>query len=279
LKRLEQEGFSLAGLYLDTKDQNEERLVMCVHAENSIWKLQRLLGPQDLKLAKQSHQFSLRASFCNTGSSESFYGSPTYTDSVGDVKHYFPRGLCCENTLDLQAEGIDHSVPDNIADHHPSKRRRSFNLGRIPSKPLLQTVCLLLPPDLLRCSQHTRLSPASQLLTHALNCGFELVGCRLVCLNSSQTHSASLLFSGTVDELWHTFINRPALVVALQRENAVSCFHQILESGTPNHAKKVLHAFGHMMMASQNTAQAHQQLTHFFDDLSPRCKDSISNEA
>ena len=32
--------------------------------------------------------------------------SPTYNDSVTDVKRYFPDGLCCANTLDMQAEGV-----------------------------------------------------------------------------------------------------------------------------------------------------------------------------
>ena len=53
--------FTLAGLYLSPSD----RLVMCVQAENAVYKLSQLVGPADLREAKANHQFSLRASFAS----------------------------------------------------------------------------------------------------------------------------------------------------------------------------------------------------------------------
>ena len=60
--------FTIVGLYLTQDD----RAIICVQAENSIYKLKQLVGPADLKEAKSSHQFSLRASFASQ--SDEFYG-------------------------------------------------------------------------------------------------------------------------------------------------------------------------------------------------------------
>ena len=57
------------GIHL-TRDT--DHVVFCVQAENCIYKLLQLVGPADLREAKSSHQFSLRASFASQP--ESFYG-------------------------------------------------------------------------------------------------------------------------------------------------------------------------------------------------------------
>ena len=58
----------MIGSYLSRDD----RVVLCVQAENSVYKLKQLVGPPDIKEAKKSHQFSLRASFAVN--SDDFYG-------------------------------------------------------------------------------------------------------------------------------------------------------------------------------------------------------------
>ena len=61
--------FTVVGVLLT---HDTDSIVFCVQAENCIYKLLQLVGPTDLKEAKSSHQFSLRASFATHPNS--FYG-------------------------------------------------------------------------------------------------------------------------------------------------------------------------------------------------------------
>ncbi|KAL5247721.1 hypothetical protein ACHWQZ_G019565 [Mnemiopsis leidyi] len=269
LKRLEQEEFTIVGIHL-TPDT--DHVVFCVQAENCIYKLLQLVGPPDLKEAKSSHQFSLRASFASQP--ESFYASPTYSDSVTDVKRYFPEGLCCSNTLDMQAEGIPHSYKDKLV---TTANTRRYISRSYPLKPLLQTVCVVFPPDLLRPAKHMRLSPASQLITMIQGCQFEIVNARLLTIPSAHLQKFRTLFKVHY-ELSQTFVNRSCLVFVLQRENASSCFSQILQGYSNCNNKKVLDSYDHMMLTSTNKKTCEEQIKFFFDFLSARCKDQIETQ-
>ncbi|XP_063693573.1 dynein axonemal assembly factor 8-like [Bolinopsis microptera] len=266
LKRLEQEEFTVVGVHL-TRDTDS--IVFCVQAENCIYKLLQLVGPRDLKEAKSSHQFSLRASFATH--SDSFYASPTYNDSVTDVKRYFPDGLCCANTLDMQAEGIPHSYIDELVNTASARRYVSRSY---PLKPLLQTVCVVFPPDLLRPAKHMRLSPASQLITMIQSCQFEIVNVRLLTIPTLQIQPFRTLFKVHY-ELSQTFVNRPCLLLVLQRENAASCFSQILQGYSNTNNRKLLDSYDHMMLTSTNKQTCENQIKFFFDFLPDRCKDQM----
>ena len=65
--------FTIVGIHL-TRDN--DHVVFCVQAENCIYKLLQLVGPTDLREAKSSHQFSLRASFASQP--EFFYGTSKF---------------------------------------------------------------------------------------------------------------------------------------------------------------------------------------------------------
>ncbi|XP_073670135.1 dynein axonemal assembly factor 8 [Paramisgurnus dabryanus] len=105
----------------------------------------------------------------------------------------------------------------------------SVPAGRLVCSALCQTTCLLMPFDLLRQNQPPLYS---ELLHRMLWADCHLVAGRFCTLDKKQrSHIAELLGSSAGGACHESLLSEgPCLIIALQGDNAVTCFNVILES-------------------------------------------------
>ncbi|MGH0165376.1 UNVERIFIED_CONTAM: hypothetical protein FKN15_048735 [Acipenser sinensis] len=216
-------------------------LVLCLQRENAVKKLLDLLGPDDPHLAQSQDQFLWRAQYGTDLIHNGIYGSLSYRKAVRDAKLFFPEGLCCRGTMLMEQEQILSAASDPLVcpQRMQSCRIVSKPHGRlIPSlcantelngvrSALCQTTCLLIPSKLLYTHRRLYIDLLEQLLWNACH----LVAGRLSSLDRLQSqHVAETLRSAQDGCTVSTMLSDgPCLILALQGDNAVTCFDAILD--------------------------------------------------
>ncbi|XP_048049656.1 dynein axonemal assembly factor 8 isoform X2 [Megalobrama amblycephala] len=202
---------------------------------NAVMRLLELMGPEDPVEARTIDQTLWRAQYGSDRLRNGIYGSPSYRKAVEDIKLVFPEGVCCTETSVIRHEKISclHSDPDASMDREQLKTLRTavknkfssgFGQGPLACSALCQTTCLLIPSNLLQQSQPPLYS---DLLQWLLRTGCHLVAGKLCTPNEKQRqHISELLRSSAGGAL---LLEGPCLIIALQADNAVTCFDIILE--------------------------------------------------
>ncbi|XP_070548273.1 dynein axonemal assembly factor 8-like [Ptychodera flava] len=142
LKRICQESFNVVGMRLEVLSADEAKvlvppcdvqnevlckmhvdyltsspaLILCLQRENAIKKLLDLIGPVNPQQAKKTNQFLWRSLFGVDPINNGLHASCSYSASVMEQKLFFPHGLCCPESPDLQAEKITCPAHDPIID-------------------------------------------------------------------------------------------------------------------------------------------------------------------
>ncbi|XP_039543634.1 uncharacterized protein LOC120490257 [Pimephales promelas] len=203
---------------------------------NAVMRLLELMGPEDPIEARTIDQTLWRAQYGSDRLHNGIYGSPSYRKAVEDIKLVFPEGVCWTETSVMQHEKISclRSDPDASLDREQFTTLRTavkntfesgFGQGPLVCSALCQTTCLLIPSNLLQQSQPPLYS---ELLHRLLRTGCHLVAGKLCTPDEKQRqHMSELLRSSAGGAL---LLEGPCLIIALQADNAVTCFDIILES-------------------------------------------------
>ncbi|KAK7174436.1 hypothetical protein R3I93_001602 [Phoxinus phoxinus] len=203
---------------------------------NAVMRLLELMGPEDPVEAHTMDQTRWRAQYGSDRLHNGIYGSPSYRKAVEDIKLVFPEGVCCTETSVMKHEKISclHSDPNASLGREQLNTLRTavkntfssgFGQGPLVCSALCQTTCLLIPSNLLQQSQPPLYS---ELLHRLLRTGCHLVAGKLCAPDEKQRqHMSELLRSSAGGTLP---LEGPCLIIALQADNAVTCFDIILES-------------------------------------------------
>ncbi|XP_027539325.1 uncharacterized protein C16orf71 homolog isoform X3 [Neopelma chrysocephalum] len=257
-------------------------LVLCLQRPNAVKKLVDLLGPEDPKLAQAVDPCLWRAQYGTSTVHNGFYGSKSYRMAVRDMRLFFPEGLCCAKCQTLEEEEIYNLKRDPIFSLEVSKEHKILNCepGRKPNvlgseqlcnpgQPLLgtrcQTTCLVLPGIILRGSEPP---PYVDLLDELLGRGFSVSRARLTVLDMPQALCVSRTLSrakGSVAAKCSLLKDGLCLVLAAQRDNAVTCLGSLLDSACWQ-KQSVLNTAEHLLYP-QNENQAQELLCGLFDSL------------
>ncbi|XP_077069551.1 dynein axonemal assembly factor 8 [Siphateles boraxobius] len=211
-------------------------LVLGLLRVNAVMRLLELMVPEDPVEAHTIDQARWRAHYGSDRLHNGIYGSPSYRKAVEDIKLVFPEGVCCTETSVMKHEKISclRSDPDASLDREQLNTLRTavkntfssgFGQGPLVCSALCQTTCLLIPSNLLQQSQPPLYS---ELLHQLLRTGCHLVAGKLCTPDEKQRqHMSELLRSSAGGVL---LLEGPCLIIALQADNAVTCFDIILES-------------------------------------------------
>ncbi|XP_043945258.1 dynein axonemal assembly factor 8-like [Protopterus annectens] len=305
LRKLDLEKFQLVGIKLLTlhqrnasavitvdKDQQPElfqahltyltsapSVVLCIQRENAVKKLLDLLGPEDPQKAKSQNQFLWRAEYGTDHVYNAMYGSSSYQNAVNDVKLFFKEGLCCLRSEIMEEEEIASVTKDLLISNERQKTCKlvnapldvSFRAVTATGMPfhtaLCQVTCLLLPFPLLSGSHHP---PYIEVLEQLSEKQFELTGVRMTVMDQAQALCIAERFRTEVSLL----SGKPCLILALQRDNAVTCFSSLLDSiswKTLDWTK-----YREYFLYPKDEEQAKQLLCVLFDYLTPNSALQIS---
>ncbi|XP_043089942.1 dynein axonemal assembly factor 8 isoform X2 [Puntigrus tetrazona] len=194
---------------------------------NAVKSLLELIGPEDPDEARTIDQTLLRAQYGSDRLHNGIYASPSYRKAIEDIKLVFPDGVCCSETSVMRHEKIPclHSDPEASSEREQLNISSGFGQGPLVRSALCQTTCLLIPSKLL---QHNQPPLYSELLQQLLRTGCHLVAGRLCTPDEKQRRHISQLLRPSAGEA--RLCEGPCLIIALQADNAVTCFNIILES-------------------------------------------------
>nr|XP_014351953.1 PREDICTED: uncharacterized protein LOC106706083 [Latimeria chalumnae] len=257
-------------------------IALCVQRENAIKKLLDLLGQDDPQECRTQGQFLWRAQYGTDLIQNGLYGSLSYQGAVCDVEVFFQEGLCCPETL-LMEEELIHAVKSDplICLDFPKKRKLIKCSGnchvdfitstRLPTEMLFQsalcqTTCLLLPSLFLRGHHHP---PYIELLDQLIRSEFVLTGVRLTVMDEAQArHIVDILhIAEGLLSVVSLLSEGPCLILALQRDNALSCCDSLLDS--LSWEKMDLQKYRQYLIYPKNEQQAEDLLCCLFDSLAP----------
>ncbi|XP_028670098.2 dynein axonemal assembly factor 8 isoform X2 [Erpetoichthys calabaricus] len=295
LCKVEHEGFHLVGLKVHRLDQQSAlalltpaqlqnpsfvesqveyltsapSLILCLQRENAVKRLLDLLGPEDPLQARKDDQFLWRAQYGTDLLHNGIYGSPSYSKAVKDVKLFFSEGICCKETLLMEQEEIRCAASDllikteHLCSCSPAKKHIIATMEASPARnALCQTTCLLISTCIL-CTPQPSLH--IQLLQQLFLKGFSLVGGRLCHLDRAQGQLVAGVLRSFQEQFAVTAMlsKSPCLILALQRENAVTCFDSILDSICWE--KPELERIRQSLLFPQNETQANKLLCCLFE--------------
>ncbi|XP_078519163.1 dynein axonemal assembly factor 8 isoform X2 [Lissotriton helveticus] len=256
-------------------------LVLCLQRQNAVKKLLDILGPDDPSQGQTQDMCLWRAQYGASLVQNAFYGSTCYQTAVRDMKMFFPEGLCCAQSPVLEEEKISNIRSDPLVslEFHQQRQavRRKLSHQFNSSGPagslclslplhsaLCQTICLVLPEGLLQGSGHPSYIP---LLEHLVSRDFVLTGVRLTRLDQPQAHLIAELL-GPVDSFSATrslLNDSSCLVLAAQRDNAVSCFHSLMDSNDCRW--QAVQECMQLLLYPKTEKEAEELLCCFFDSL------------
>ncbi|XP_073409597.1 dynein axonemal assembly factor 8-like isoform X2 [Dendrobates tinctorius] len=248
-------------------------LVLCLQRINAVLKLLDVLGPDDPQLCKAQDQFLLRAHYGTSSVQNAMYGSTSYRAAIREIKHFFTDGLVCDHrSIVLEEEQIPRMTQDAIFNSRTQRHtvnNLDCNGGLSPSAgtplaaTLCQTTCLLLPSRALRGSSPAYVQVLEQLSRRA----FHITAARLAAFDQSQAPFVAELYSlrDSLSAKFKAEIAGPCLLVAAQRDNAVTCFHSLMASHNLQKDQKSM-AF---ILSPQSQWQAVGMINCFFDSLTP----------
>ncbi|KAH9504288.1 hypothetical protein Btru_064554 [Bulinus truncatus] len=234
---------------------------LALRHQNAVKRLIDLVGPEEPMAARRQNQFLWRGEFGRDIHHNGIYCSGLYVDAVRDIKVLFQDGLCCDDSyllakeepnrsmsqhtailLSLHLFDIQISAPahDNVIDASSTLMRevvmtQSKSHLNGPSSTvedvhhlLVQTVCLVFTPYLMRPTTRSKEVHGLDLLAHMMAHGFQLVGGRLVWMTQRQAECLlAVRGSGQLEQI-AKLCSGPCLVVALERDNAVLAFDSLL---------------------------------------------------
>uniref|UniRef100_H3ADY3 Nucleoside diphosphate kinase-like domain-containing protein n=1 Tax=Latimeria chalumnae TaxID=7897 RepID=H3ADY3_LATCH len=257
-------------------------IALCVQRENAIKKLLDLLGQDDPQECRTQGQFLWRAQYGTDLIQNGLYGSLSYQGAVCDVEVFFQEGLCCPETLLMEEEllylycsvivlclllhfcyvvayrgGGLLSTENNF---------NTLDKDIIILSALCQTTCLLLPSLFLRGHHHP---PYIELLDQLIRSEFVLTGVRLTVMDEAQArHIVDILhIAEGLLSVVSLLSEGPCLILALQRDNALSCCDSLLDS--LSWEKMDLQKYRQYLIYPKNEQQAEDLLCCLFDSLAP----------
>ncbi|XP_063790850.1 dynein axonemal assembly factor 8-like isoform X3 [Pseudophryne corroboree] len=273
-------------------------LILCLRRPNSILRLLELMGPDEPHQCKAQDQFLWRAQYGLSAVQNGMYvsdwgmkaqqgdaavgtsdvrwgeaGSTSYQAAVRDIKHFFPEGLICDQqSVVLEAEQISRLTQDVLFSSRTQRQTRKTLLCQqgqsqridLPfTSALCQTTCLLFPSRTLGGSSPTYIQGLEQLIDKA----FLVTGARLTVFDQSQAQIVAELYSlkNSLSAEFKVLIEGPCLVIAAQRDNAVTCFHSLMGSDNLQNGQN----FVELVLSPQTQAQADKMISCFFDSLTP----------
>ncbi|XP_071958654.1 dynein axonemal assembly factor 8-like [Antedon mediterranea] len=247
-------------------------MVLCLQRENAVKKLLDLCGPEDPKHCKSINQFLWRGIFGKDVIRNGLHVSNSYSAAVQEEKLFFPTGLCCESTPDLVADGIHCPSQDKICGakgqkfmkKNTKKENREDYVFLAAHSGLCETTCVVLTPPLILQTNQNNQNMYVDILDKLVSAGFEVVGARMICLTEKQAGKVLNIYKSSMDKLVsvHT---KPSLVLALERDNAVSCWDTILKSSVVS--SEILLKYAEDILRPLTQSQAHTALGFFFDEL------------
>ncbi|KAM3916827.1 dynein axonemal assembly factor 8-like [Leptodactylus fuscus] len=258
-------------------------LVLCLQRINAILKLLDLLGPDDPKLCKAQDQFLWRAQYGTSCVQNAMYGSTSYQAAIQEIKRFFPDGLVCDHqSIVLQAEQIPRMTHDAIFNSRTQRQTvknqlcnggLSQNAGALFTSALCQTTCLLFPSRTLGGSSPAYVQGLEQLSRKA----FSITGARLTVFDQSQAQLVAEMYSlqDSLSAEFRAMMAGPCLLVAAQRDNAVTCFHSLMASHDPQRDQKC----STLILSPQSQRQAVRMISCFFDSLTPDSIHQVVPEA
>nr|XP_015215484.1 PREDICTED: uncharacterized protein C16orf71 homolog [Lepisosteus oculatus] len=258
-------------------------LALGLQRENAVKRLLDLLGPEDPCVARAQDQFLWRAHYGTDLVHNGVYGSRSYLQAIADVKMFFPEGLCCAESTLMKHEEIPCVTSDLTVSTERIKSYRialhTRNTDTIPlitttglkgepsvRSALCQTTCLLIPAKLL---QSRRRALDLELVEQLLKRACHLVAGRLCVLDTEQSRliEEALKSPQESTSVSAMLANVPCLILALQGDNAVTCFESILDSICLE--KPELMDVRRAILYPYNEKQAAKLLCCLFDSLSP----------
>ncbi|XP_069036850.1 dynein axonemal assembly factor 8 isoform X2 [Lepisosteus oculatus] len=264
-------------------------LALGLQRENAVKRLLDLLGPEDPCVARAQDQFLWRAHYGTDLVHNGVYGSRSYLQAIADVKMFFPEGLCCAESTLMKHEEIPCVTSDLTVSTERIKSYRialhTRNTDTIPlitttglkgepsvRSALCQTTCLLIPAKLL---QSRRRALDLELVEQLLKRACHLVAGRLCVLDTEQSRliEEALKSPQESTSVSAMLANVPCLILALQGDNAVTCFESILDSICLE--KPELMDVRRAILYPYNEKQAAKLLCCLFDSLSPDSLHSI----
>ncbi|KAM9305468.1 dynein axonemal assembly factor 8-like [Gastrophryne carolinensis] len=248
-------------------------LVLCLQRINAVLKLLYLLGPEDPHVCKDEDQFLWRAQYGTSTLHNAVYGSTSYQAAIQDIKRFFPEGLVCDHQSPvLKGEKISTLTHDDVLRSDAQRRTTknqtcqlgpSLHIDSPFTSALCQTTCLLFPAPALQGA-----SPAYiQGLEHLIHREFFVTGVRLTVFDQSQAEMVAALYgannSSSVQS--RAVMEGPCLLIAAQRDNAVTCFHSLMGSVNGQNRPSVPQA----ALCAQSQSQASDILSCLFESLTP----------
>ncbi|XP_039248438.2 dynein axonemal assembly factor 8-like [Styela clava] len=280
-------------------------LVACVQRDNAVRHLCQLAGPHDPRIARSrcylqrqngssTTRATWRALFGIDNMSNGIHVSDSYLSACGELKVFFPEGLCCQETLELKMELVPTPAEDKfmcldkmkgrevkiLPDDRQTNHSTSLRVTYMPRKPV---VVILTPPlfhtngtSRPRQSRHplTRrpmglahgtIPPFVEILDQLLTQGFEICALRQVWFRQSQ--AAEILnilnYTQNVDSMITSSVQGPSLLLILQRENALVLFDSILGS-TKSNNDSLYHKYSSNILRSQKEEQTISAAKYLF---------------
>ncbi|XP_002738289.2 dynein axonemal assembly factor 8-like [Saccoglossus kowalevskii] len=306
LKRICQEGFNVVGMRLDLLTEDEAKLlipksdlpnevlckmhcdyltsgavlILCLQRENAVKKLLDLMGPSNPQEAKKMNQFLWRSLFGVDPINNGLYVThiilqimcPAHDPIVDDgmnSQHKFEIKSSTECVNGSSMNGEDTS-PTTTRSMGTSTTKS--HLLPILSK-LSQTNCLVFMSQLLLSTSKTRKGYV-QIIDGMLSMGFDIVGLRMVWLTLQQAQYLLKISSLTNPHMAEVLCQGACIVMAVQRDNAITCFDSLLDS--PYQGDSLLKKYGKLIIRPKDSIQATKFLELFFDKLMPHCQGQIT---
>ncbi|OCT64336.1 dynein axonemal-associated protein 1 [Xenopus laevis] len=248
-------------------------LALCLQRRGAVLKLLDVLGPEDPELCRAQDQFLWRAQYGTSAVQNGMYGSTSYQAAIRDIKTFFPEGLLFEESTVLQAEQIPKLTSDILVCSR-SHRQTVKNPACGPELPttdlpftsaLCQTTCLLFPPHMLRTSPPPYIPALEQLMAKE----FHITAARLTAFDQLQAQLVAEMYSpgNYLTAKIKLLTEGPCLLVAAQRDNAVTCFPSLVHSDDRHNMSA--QTLTEQVLCPQTESQANKMLSCFFDSLTP----------
>ncbi|XP_071503369.1 dynein axonemal assembly factor 8-like [Diadema antillarum] len=304
----------VCGMHLDHL-RSGPVLALALQRENAVRKLLSVLGPASPKEAKRQNEFLWRGMFGADPINNAFHGSQTYLKAVEEQRLLFPEGLCCRLTSDLKADQIScpavdcimggeeatkrsfmlrMATPGSHGDGSPEDHSSYLNGGLSPRSSigvgttttdltfhshsaLCQTNCILLTPPLQLLSVQGHRKGYVDVIDCLRHRGFDIVGARMVWFSPSQAKEFVSIYSGAFPNLIQLLCHGPSIVLAIQRDNAVSCLGSLL--GNLLDPEAVINKYGKHILRPKDTKEAIKHLEFFFDELVPGSQGEIVHDS
>ncbi|XP_068100302.1 dynein axonemal assembly factor 8-like isoform X1 [Hyperolius riggenbachi] len=249
-------------------------VVLCLKRMNAVLRLLELLGPEDPRVCKERDQFLWRAQYGSSALHNGMYASTSYPAAIQDIKRFFPEGLLCDHLSSpvLEREKVSRLTRDILFGggfQRQTLKNQTCQLGPMHhiglpyTAALCQTTCLLFPAQ----SRQGTPPPYIQGLEQLTDRGFHVTGARLSAFDQSQAQAVAELYSiqGSLSAQLKVVNKGPCLLIAAQRDNAITCFHSLMASGNLQSGQKLTQA----ALSPHSQSQANKILSFFFDSLAP----------